>query len=350
MTPTRRSRRPLVSVVVPIHDRFAVARRALESVYGQSYRPIEAIVVDDASSPPFAPPPVADGRGVEVRVRRIEQNVGPGGAREAGRRLASGEYIAYLDSDDAWHPRHLASIVEALEADPEAGMAWAPAIEMREGDERVLRRYNDEAHERILPALLWGRPWHTSACLWRRSLSDSVGGWMPLWTWEDYEYDSRAGALGVRIVRADAATCYVGCDAPDRQSDSARDARRADSFGRALLAIAWRLAGTEWLADAAVRGRMRGLLLGGAARAAEAGRAPLAAELVHETRRWSRAGGRLAVAAYAGVPMLTVLRGALSARIFRWARRMSSSQAARPAAPVTSTGIAELPEREATNS
>jgi hypothetical protein len=286
---------------------------------------------------------------VEVRLRRLDENVGPGGAREAGRRIASGEYIAYLDSDDAWHPEHLASVVDALERRADADMAWAPAIEMHEGDERVLRRYNDEAHERILPALLWGRPWHTSACLWRRSLADSIGPWMPLWTWEDYEHDCRAGALGVRIVRADAATCYVECDAPGRQSEGDRDARRADSFGRAVLAMSWRLASTDWLSDPAVRARMRGLLLGAAARAAEARLAPLAAELVHETRRWA-GGGRLAVAAYAGVPMLPVLRGSLSARIFRWARRVSVSQAPRPAAPITAVGTAELPEREATQS
>jgi len=350
MTPARPSRRPLVTVVMPIHDRFALARRALESIYGQTHRPVEAIVVDDASSPPFAPPSVADSKGVEVRVRRIDENVGPGAAREAGRRLASGEYIAYLDSDDAWHPEHLAGLVDALERHSDADMAWAPSIEMHEGDERALRRYNDEVHERILPALLWGRPWHTSACLWRRTLSDAIGPWMPLWTWEDYEHDCRAGALGARIVRAESATCYVGCDAPNRQSDAGRDARRADSFGRAVIAMSWRLASTDWLSDRAVRGRMRGLLLGAAARAAEAGLAPLAAELVHETRRWSRARGRLAVAAYAGVPMLPVLRGSLSARIFRWARRVSDSRSARPAAPVTSAGIAELPERKATNS
>jgi hypothetical protein len=339
-----------VSVVVPIHDRFPVARRALDSVYAQTYRPVETIVVDDASSPPFAPPPVGDSKGVEVRVRRIEENVGPGGAREAGRRLATGEFIAYLDSDDAWRPEHLSSLVDLLERRPEADMAWAPTIEMHEGDERVLRRYNDEAHDRILPALLWGRPWHTSACLWRRALSDAVGPWMPLWTWEDYEHDCRAGSLGAKIVRSDSATCYVGCDAPGRQSDAGRDARRADSFGRAILAMSWRLADGEWAADAAVRGRVRGLLLGAAARAAEAGLAPLAAELAHETRRWSGAGGRMAVAAYAGVPMLRVLGGSLSARIFRWARRVSGSRAPRPAAPVIAVETAELREREATNS
>ncbi|HEX4439961.1 MAG TPA: glycosyltransferase family A protein [Thermoanaerobaculia bacterium] len=349
MNAPRRPPRPLVSVIVPIHDRFSVARRALESVYAQTHRPIEAIVVDDASSPSFAPPSVAESKSVSVRVRRIEQNAGPGGAREAGRRLVSGELIAYLDSDDAWHPDHLSGLVEALERNPDAGMAWAPAIEMREGDERSLRRFNDEAHDRILPILLWGRPWHTSACLWRRSLSDAIGPWMPLWTWEDYEHDCRAGTLGATIVRGDAATCYVGCDAPDRQSDAARDTRKADSFGRAILAMSWRLAGTEWAADPAVRDRMRGLLLGAAARAAESRLKALAAELVHETRRWSNSRGRLAVAAYGGVPMLGLLRGALSARIFRWARRVSGSTAARPAAPTVPV-IAEDIEREANNS
>ena len=50
------------------------------------------------------------------------------------------------------------------------------------------------------------------------------------------------------------------------------------------------------------------------------------------------------------VTMLPVLGGSLSARIFRWARRVSDSRSPRPAAPVTSAGIAELPERKATNS
>jgi len=350
MSAPRRGPRPLVTVIVPVHDRFALARRALESVYAQSHRPLEAIVVDDASSPAFAPPAVAESKGVEVRVRRIEQNAGPGAAREAGRRLASGDLIAYLDSDDGWHPDHLSNLVAALERRPDAGMAWAPSMEMHEGDERTLRRYNDEDHDRILPALLWGRPWHTSACLWRRSMSDAIGPWMPLWTWEDYEHDCRAGALDTPIVRADEATCFVGCDAPDRQSDAARDARRAESFGRAMLAISWRLGSTGWVADAAMRSRMRGLLLGAAARAAEAGLAPLAAEAVHETRRWSRARGRLAVAAYAGVPMLRFMKGGLSARIFRWARRVSKGEAPRPSAPIAATADSNSTERKATNS
>lgn len=350
MSAPRRPSRPLVSVIVPVHDRFSLASRALDSVYSQSHRPIEAVVVDDASSPPFSPPAVADSRGVQVRVRRIEQNAGPGAAREAGRRLASGEFIAYLDSDDAWHPDHLSGLLAALEARPDAGMAWAPAIEMHEGDERRLRRYNDEEHEGILPALLWGRPWHTSACLWRRPLSDAIGPWLPLWTWEDYEHDCRAGALGARIVRAEEPTCYVGCDAPGRQSDSAGDARRADSFGRALLAISWRLGETGWASDPAVRDRMRGLLLGAAARAAEAGLAALASETVHETRRWARARGRFAVAAYAGVPMLRFMNGRLSARIFRWARRVSKAGAPRPAAAAATSRDQSANEREATHS
>ena len=95
---------------------------------------------------------------------------------------------------------------------------------------------------------------------------------------------------------------------------------------------------------------MSALLLGAAARAAEAGLAPLAAEAVHETTRWGRARGRLAVAAYAGVPTLRIMKGALSARIFRWARRVSKGEAPRPAAPLAASRNSNPSERKATNS
>lgn len=89
------------SVVIPTYNRAALLRRALGSVWRQTFTDFEVIVVDDGS---------IDGtveylRTLGGRVRWLSQpNAGPGAARNLGARAASGEYVAFLDSDDFWFP------------------------------------------------------------------------------------------------------------------------------------------------------------------------------------------------------------------------------------------------------
>ena len=208
----RRPEPALVSVIVPVHDRFELAERAIRSVAAQTYRPLELIVVDDASRTPFLLRPSE--LDFDARLARLETNRGPGAARDAGRRLARGEYVAYLDSDDFWAPGHLASLTARLRTSPETGMAYASTMEMHEGRAPALRRWTEESCEEILPTLLWKRPWHTSACLWRRDLVDAMGGWMPTWHWEDHEHDARAGCLGAKLIHVPEPTCFAEVDSP----------------------------------------------------------------------------------------------------------------------------------------
>jgi glycosyltransferase involved in cell wall biosynthesis len=98
-----------VSVVIPCHGGETLGR-ALDSVFAQTLPPLEIIVVDDASPTPVT----ADG----VRVLRLERNVGPAEARNAGWEAARGTYVAFLDSDDAWHPRKLELQTAVMERDP----------------------------------------------------------------------------------------------------------------------------------------------------------------------------------------------------------------------------------------
>jgi glycosyltransferase involved in cell wall biosynthesis len=100
------------------------------SVLAQSLPPCELIVVDDGStdgslealtSLPPAPFP--------LRVLR-QANAGQSAARNAAAREASGEYIAFLDQDDHWHPRHLEELVAPLADDPQAGWAYCDFDEM----------------------------------------------------------------------------------------------------------------------------------------------------------------------------------------------------------------------------
>lgn len=88
---------PLVSVIIPAYNRDRYLAEAIESVLAQTYPAIELIVVDDGSSD----------RTAEVAQRyaltyHFQPNGGISAARNAGIALATGEFLAFLDSDDIW--------------------------------------------------------------------------------------------------------------------------------------------------------------------------------------------------------------------------------------------------------
>ena len=95
---------PAVSVILPVYNRFRTLRRAVESVVHQTFGDWELIIVDDGST---------DGStstidGMDPRIRIVPQaNGGVASARNAGIASATGEIIAFLDSDDEWLPGYL---------------------------------------------------------------------------------------------------------------------------------------------------------------------------------------------------------------------------------------------------
>ena len=110
-----------VSVILPTYNRTGSLTRSCESVLSQSFRDLELLVVDDAST--------EDVEGVvrrlgddRVRYIRREKNGGAAAARNSGLAAATGELIAFQDSDDVWLPGKLAAQVARLEAlPPEVG-------------------------------------------------------------------------------------------------------------------------------------------------------------------------------------------------------------------------------------
>jgi glycosyltransferase involved in cell wall biosynthesis len=102
----------LVSVIIPTYNRAGYVVEAIRSAQAQTYPLKQIIVVDDGSGDATARR-VAEVGGVEYRHQR---NRGQGAARNLGLRLARGEYVASLDSDDLWDEDFLARSVECLEA------------------------------------------------------------------------------------------------------------------------------------------------------------------------------------------------------------------------------------------
>ncbi|HMH18375.1 MAG TPA: glycosyltransferase family 2 protein [Burkholderiales bacterium] len=126
-----------VSVIIPCYRCAQTIRRAVSSVAGQSLLPAELILVDDASG---------DGTLHELRelqhsfrenwikVILLQRNLGAGSARNAGWDAASCKYIAFLDADDAWHPRKIEIQHAFMEAHPEMALSGHAHRRITDGD------------------------------------------------------------------------------------------------------------------------------------------------------------------------------------------------------------------------
>lgn len=110
---------PIVSVVIPTHNRPEETIRAVESARRQTFRDLEIIVVDDGSQDAGA----LQGQLERLNDRRIRflaisPNRGANHARNRGVDLARGKFVAFLDSDDEWLPNKVSAQVAMFEDDP----------------------------------------------------------------------------------------------------------------------------------------------------------------------------------------------------------------------------------------
>lgn len=98
-----------VSVVIPCFRSGTTIKRAIESVVSQTRRPAEVIVVDDHSDDGTVEilESLAEAYGPGLRIIRHSTNLGPAAARNTGWDAATQPFVAFLDADDAWHPRKL---------------------------------------------------------------------------------------------------------------------------------------------------------------------------------------------------------------------------------------------------
>jgi glycosyltransferase involved in cell wall biosynthesis len=121
------SARPLVTVVIPTYNRADYVAETIESVLGQTYENLEIIVIDDGSTDDTA----SVVERYAPRVRYVwQENAERGASRNHGLRLAKGEFIAFLDSDDVWLPHKVEDDVAYFTAHPEVGVIYSDAIEI----------------------------------------------------------------------------------------------------------------------------------------------------------------------------------------------------------------------------
>lgn len=112
---------PLVTAIIPVHNGEAFVAEAIVSVLGQTYMPLECLVVDDGSTDHTAEIVSAFGK----QVRSIRQSKGgPAAARNTGARSATGQVLAFLDADDIWEQCKIERQVNLLLQRPELGLVY----------------------------------------------------------------------------------------------------------------------------------------------------------------------------------------------------------------------------------
>jgi len=123
-----------VSIVIPAYNKAGWTTRTVESVLGQTYPNMEVIVVDDGSTDDTRDRLVR----FKDRIRYVhKKNGGACSARNLGIRLATGEYIGFLDCDDMYLPRKVESSVSYLEDNPDFGFVHNPVYLIDENDRTI---------------------------------------------------------------------------------------------------------------------------------------------------------------------------------------------------------------------
>ena len=171
-----------VSVIIPACNVEDCLGKAVDSVLEQSLPVHEIIVVDDGST---------DGTGrVAVKygdriIYAEQENLGQGAARNHGLKLATGDYIAFLDADDLWTPEFIKTSVEFLENHPDAiAVSCASVTRMADGSEIIAPNCVADKSFGAEPVVLddfyrfWAEQDHvrTGTVLMRRSVIDQAGG------------------------------------------------------------------------------------------------------------------------------------------------------------------------------
>lgn len=177
-------KQPLVSVILPIFNRADLLARSAGSVLAQTYRNLELIIVDDASAEDIETAVLAldDPR---VRYIRRECNGGPAAARNSGIEAATGEFVAFQDSDDEWLLDKLAQQITVLQENPDTALCIGTVLRLIDGRLIVFSPGSDRPSLADIASLQQG---YTQALVVKRQVFQEIGGFdSRLWIWEDWE-------------------------------------------------------------------------------------------------------------------------------------------------------------------
>ena len=165
--------RPKVSVIIPTYNRKGLVPEAIDSVIAQTYKDFEVIVIDDGST---------DGTGKMLEEKYgdkigyfYKENGGCASARNYGIRMARGEYISFLDSDDWYTPEKLEDQVRILDNNPQYGFVSSDIVYLDGGQKYLIKVSRPDKNGKVAYPLFLTTYFCLPASLFRRECFDKAG-------------------------------------------------------------------------------------------------------------------------------------------------------------------------------
>lgn len=194
------SHKPRVSIVIPYYNAAEYVGDTLESVFSQTYRDFEVILVNDGS--PDTPELL---KAISPWLERIVyfelSNQGPSTARNKGILASQGELLAFLDSDDLWEPNYLEVQVQKLDENPSADIVYSGSTAFGEGASRPGQGLRGPI---TFTSLVDETCWVGVTVVARRQALIKAGLFDPnIWGAEDFDLWLRCIKNGSRIIAYD---------------------------------------------------------------------------------------------------------------------------------------------------
>ncbi len=175
---------PVVSIIIPLYNSQDDIVRCLESIFRQTYKNYQVIIVDDGStdnSVPLVERFISEHSDMQIKLFH-QQNSGPSKARNNGISNSNGEIIAFLDSDDVWKDNKLSSIIPIFN-DKKVGLVSSL---YSIGDEEVFKKPDNSVTLITLNKLLFKNYFVTSGTVCRSNLLKKYLFYEPQKYSEDY--------------------------------------------------------------------------------------------------------------------------------------------------------------------
>jgi len=129
----------MFSIIIPLYNKAAYIEKALQSVFNQTFKEFELIVVDDGSTDDSLQIVQQINKSTNQQINIITQsNSGVSTARNNGVKTAKYNYIAFLDADDWWEPGFLEEMAKLINSFPEAGIYGSNYFYVKNNRKRII--------------------------------------------------------------------------------------------------------------------------------------------------------------------------------------------------------------------